>query len=180
MRHHRSWTQAGAAALIAITAVSVAAAVAVDRARRRESQARRAESTARAEASSQRDRAESNFRMARQAVEDYLTRVSESVLLKAQDRQDLRELRRQLLEDALRYYQGFIERGGAEPARCADLAEAYSKVALITEEIGSKDQALEAGELRPGARRATPRGRPPVPGGPGAPGGSSVRSGGCG
>ena len=84
--------------------------------------------------------------MARQAVEDYLTRVSESVLLKAQDRQDLRELRRQLLEDALRYYQGFIERGGAEPARCADLAEAYSKVALITEEIGSKDQALEAGE----------------------------------
>jgi serine/threonine-protein kinase len=146
MRHHRSWTRAGAAALVAVTAISVAAAVVVDRARWRESRARQAEATARAEASGQRDRAEANFRMARQAVEDYLTRVSENVLLKAQDRQDLRELRKQLLEDALRYYQRFIDQGDSAPGRRADLAEAYAKVAFITEEIGSTAEALEAVE----------------------------------
>src|SRR5262249_51945575 len=57
MRHHRSWTQAGAAALVAVAAVSIAAALVVDRARWREARARRAESAARAEASGQRDRA---------------------------------------------------------------------------------------------------------------------------
>jgi eukaryotic-like serine/threonine-protein kinase len=139
IRRHRSWTRAGAVALVAVSAVSVAAALSVDR-------ARRSESIARLEASSQRDRAEENFRMARRAVEDYLTRVSENTLLKAQDRQDLRALRKQLLEDALRYYQQFIDQRGDDPKQRADLAEAYLKVAFITDEIGSRDAALRAGE----------------------------------
>jgi eukaryotic-like serine/threonine-protein kinase len=139
IRRHRSWTRAGAVALLAVSAVSVAAALLVDR-------ARRAESIAHLEASNQRDRAEENFRTARQAVEDYLTRVSENTLLKAQDRQDLRALRKQLLEDALRYYQQFIDQRGDDPKQRADLAEAYLKVAFITDEIGSRDAALRAGE----------------------------------
>ena len=139
IRRHRSWTRAGAVALVAVSAVSVVAALAVDR-------ARRAESIARLEASNQRDKAEENFRTARRAVEDYLTRVSESTLLKAQDRQDLRALRKQLLEDALRYYQQFIDQRGDDPKQLADLAEACFKVAFINREIGSEDEALRAGE----------------------------------
>jgi len=146
MRRHRSWARAGAAALVAVTAISVAASLVVDRARRHEARARQAEAIARVEASSQRDRAEANFQMARQAVEDYLTRVSENTLLKAQDRQDLRELRKQLLEDALRYYQQFIDQRGDDAKQRADLADAYSRVAFITGEIGSQAEALRAGE----------------------------------
>jgi serine/threonine-protein kinase len=146
MRRHRTWTQAGAAALAAVTAVSLAAALVVDRARRQESKARQAEAIARSDASTQRDQAEANFQLARRAVEDYLTRVSESTLLRAQDRQDLRELRKQLLEDALRYYQKFIAQRGDDPKERAALADAYSRVAFITDEIGSQAEALEAGK----------------------------------
>src|SRR5262249_42392153 len=161
MRRHRSWTRAGAAALVAVTAVSVAAALAVDRARRREARARLAEASARADALAQRDRAEANFRMARQAVEDYLTRVSENTLLRAQDRQDLRALRQQLLEDALRYYKQFIDQRGDDPQQRADLADAYSRLAFLTGEIGSQDRALRAAEralaLAEQLRREAPR-----------------------
>jgi serine/threonine-protein kinase len=144
MRRHRSWMRAVAAALVAITAVSVLATVAVDQARRRESRARVAEGIALAQATTQRDLAEENFQMALQAVDDYLTRVSEDTLLKSQDRQDLRGLRKRLLEDALVYYQRFILQRGEDPRRRTELANAYSRVSLITAEIGSKTDALDA------------------------------------
>jgi serine/threonine-protein kinase len=146
MRHHRAWTFSAAAALIIVTIVSIAAALMVEHARQHESRARQAESIARAQASIQRDRAETNFRLAQRAVEDYLTRVSENTLLKAQDRQDLREMRKQLLEDALRYYRQFIDQRGDDPKQRADLADAYSRVSMITDEIGSQDEAVRASE----------------------------------
>ena len=59
----------------------------IEGAERRESEARK--------------EAEHNFDMAQQAVEDYLTKVSENTLLKEQDSLDIRRLRRDLLENAL-------------------------------------------------------------------------------
>jgi serine/threonine-protein kinase len=134
-RKHRAASVA-AAAILAVTAAA-AAGVAI------------LVAFSRAEIKKQRDtadanyaRAEENFQLARQAVQDYLTRVSENKLLKTQDRQDLRELRKELLEDALRFYQKFIEQRGDHPQQRAELADAYQKVADITTEIGSTTDAL--------------------------------------
>jgi serine/threonine protein kinase/tetratricopeptide (TPR) repeat protein len=87
-------------------------------------------------------RANENYRLARQAVDDYLTRVSENTLLRVQPSRDLRELRKQLLEDALKFYQSFIDQHRDDPALRRELARAYMRVAEITDAIGSRPDAL--------------------------------------
>src|SRR5262249_41116934 len=52
-----------------------------------------------------RQQAEAGFRKAREAVDEYFTGVSENTLL---DEPALAPLRRQLLEAARRYYEGFV------------------------------------------------------------------------
>jgi len=91
------------------------------------------------EALQERNRAQANFREARRAVDDSFTRVSESTLLHAPG---LQPLRKQLLEDALRYYHGFVQRLGNQAGVQAELAAALARVAKITSEIGSKEEAM--------------------------------------
>jgi serine/threonine-protein kinase len=93
------------------------------------------------EAQRQKKLAEENFHKARRAVDDSLTRISESKLLNVAG---LQPLRKELLDSALKYYQGFLEKHSDDPALQRDLATAYTRVAKITEEISSKDKALEA------------------------------------
>ena len=88
-------------------------------------------------------RAEENFRDAQQAVEDYLMRVSDETLLKQQDSSEVRQLRKSLLEDALKYYQRFLARQGNDPRLLADLAYAQSTIAGIIGEIGSMTRVGE-------------------------------------
>ncbi|MFL5241099.1 MAG: protein kinase domain-containing protein [Gemmataceae bacterium] len=87
-------------------------------------------------------RANENYRLARQAVDDYLTRVSENTLLRVQPSRDLRELRKQLLEDALKFYQSFIDQHRDDPTVQRELGRAYVRVANITDTIGSRPDAL--------------------------------------
>jgi serine/threonine protein kinase len=87
-------------------------------------------------------RAEESFRDAQQAVEDYLTRVSNDTLLKQEDSGEFRQLRKDLLEDALKYYQRFLVRRGNDPGLLADLAHARSAVAGIIGEIGSAAESV--------------------------------------
>jgi serine/threonine-protein kinase len=96
--------------------------------------------TSRDEARLQRNRAEGNFREARAAVDDSFTKISESALL---DAPGMQPLRKQLLEGALKYYRGFVSRLGDRPEARADLAAALDRVARITSEIGSKEEALD-------------------------------------
>jgi serine/threonine-protein kinase len=91
----------------------------------------------------QRDRADANFQKARQAVDDYLTRVSENKLLQS-PLPGLQPLRRELLQAALSYYQDFAEEHQDDPALTAELARAYYRVGKITAEIGSQDEARAA------------------------------------
>jgi serine/threonine-protein kinase len=144
-RKHRAASVAGGAALAVTAAAAVIVAVLVNFSRTEIKKQRDAADTNYA-------RAEENFQLAHQAVQDYLTRVSENKLLKTQDRLDLRELRKELLEDALRYYQKFIEQRGEDPQQRADLADAYEKVADITKEIGSKTDALRRAQQALGLR----------------------------
>ena len=59
--------------------------------------ARSREGAALGQARTNLERANANFQLARQAVDDYFTRVSENTLLKVQPSRDLRSLRKELL-----------------------------------------------------------------------------------
>jgi serine/threonine protein kinase/tetratricopeptide (TPR) repeat protein len=153
-RRHRAWAQAAVAALLAVAIVASVAALLVDSARRAEMVARHdatqslaAERVAKAAAAANLDQANANLRLARQAVEEYFTRVSQDTLLKRQDApnvRDLRELRKDLLDVALRYYQQFVDQHQEDSELQHELAQAYGRVGELTGEIGSKERALEA------------------------------------
>jgi eukaryotic-like serine/threonine-protein kinase len=130
LRQHRTLTYAAATALIGVTVVATAAAFLIDGGRRRETAARK--------------EAEYNFDMAQQAVDDYLTRVSENTLLKEQNSVDIRGLRRELLENALRYYKRFASQRSDDPLLRRRLATAYFRVGQITSDIGSAQDAIAA------------------------------------
>lgn len=96
-------------------------------AREAERQRVRAEQNA-AEASRQRKSAEENFRRAREAVNEYFTLVSESTLL---EQPSLEPLRKDLLDAALRYSEGFMRQHADDPELQAELAAANFRIAQI-------------------------------------------------
>jgi len=79
-------------------------------AKERESEALAATKKALNDIEAQRSRAEANFAKALAVVDDYLTKVSESQLLKVPGMQPLR---RELLASALKFYDGFSRSGPA-------------------------------------------------------------------
>jgi serine/threonine-protein kinase len=91
----------------------------------------------------QRDLAQQNFYKARQAVDQYLTAVSENRLLKS-PMPGLQPLRKELLELALAYYVDFLQQQAEDPALQADVAAAYLRVGRINSEIGTKTESLAA------------------------------------
>jgi eukaryotic-like serine/threonine-protein kinase len=130
LRQHRAWTIAAVAALVGISLAATIGVVVVDRARRREGVVRK--------------EAETNFNMALKAVDDYLTSVSENTLLQLQDSVDMRRLRQELLNTALKYYQGFVNERSQDPLLRRQLANALFRVGEITQEVESPNQAIEA------------------------------------
>jgi eukaryotic-like serine/threonine-protein kinase len=130
LRQHRAWTYAAVAALIAITLAATIGVVVLDRARRSEAVVRK--------------EAETNFNMALNAVDDYLTSVSENTLFKLQDSVDIRGLRQELLNSALKYYKGFVNQRSHDPRLRRQLADAYFRVGEITTEVESPDTAIAA------------------------------------
>ena len=86
------------------------------------------------------DRAEENFRQARGVVDRFFTRVAgQLAAIPAAD-----PIRRELLADALGYYQAFIEQAATDAAVRAELASAYFRVGEINEQLGSAEAAREA------------------------------------
>ena len=130
LRHHRAWTIAAVAALVGISLAATIGVVVVDSARRREGVVRK--------------EAETNFNMALKAVDDYLTSVSENTLLQLQDSLDIRRLRQELLNTALKYYQGFVSQRSQDPLLRRQLANAHFRVGEISQEVESPNQAILA------------------------------------
>ncbi len=89
----------------------------------------------------ERDRAERNFREARNAVDRFFTRVSEEELLNVEG---LQPVRKRLLEDALQYYQKFSRQKTDDPEVQVELAQALSRAGDITTLIGRKKAGLRA------------------------------------
>jgi tRNA A-37 threonylcarbamoyl transferase component Bud32/tetratricopeptide (TPR) repeat protein len=99
-------------------------AVLMERDRRREAEARAL--------------AETNFNVAKQAVEDYFEEVSKDALLKQQDSVAGRRLRVVLLKMPLTYYRSFLRQRQVDPKRRRDIADAQFRVGQILREIGEE------------------------------------------
>jgi tRNA A-37 threonylcarbamoyl transferase component Bud32 len=92
------------------------------------------------QALSQHALAERNFRQAREAVDSYLTQVSESDALKAQN---LEPLRRDLLRTARDFYERFVQQDPGDRQLQVELAKAHERLGVITSILESRPKAVE-------------------------------------
>jgi tetratricopeptide (TPR) repeat protein len=85
--------------------------------------------------------AEANFQKARQAVDEYFTKVSESKLLNVPG---LQPLRKELLESSRKFYQEFLKDHADDPSVRAEAAEAWYRVGFVTMDVESATEAIES------------------------------------
>jgi serine/threonine-protein kinase len=126
-RRHRPWV-AAAVALLVTSLVGLALGLWAVRAEQRRTAA-------------ERDLARANLDLAKKAVDDCFLLATEHPLLQGEN---MRRVRRLLLEKALPSYEGFQEQRQDDPAIQAGLAHNYSRLASIRGEIERKADALEA------------------------------------
>jgi tetratricopeptide (TPR) repeat protein len=88
----------------------------------------------------QRDRALSNFRQAREALDTYLTQVSDNEVLKAQN---LEPLRRELLRIARDFYERFVQQDPEDANHQVELGRAHGRLGQIISILESRTEALE-------------------------------------
>lgn len=149
-RRHRRSVEAAAAALAAITLVSVAAFVLihgakqeVERERDEVRQALAAETAAKRQAHAALAAEREAKLEARRAIDDYVKLVAED---RAFQDERLQPLRSQLLEDARRYYRQLIDQDGSEAHVRQELASAILRIGRISSAAGSRDEAIAAFE----------------------------------
>jgi serine/threonine-protein kinase len=143
-RRHRPLVAGMAGLLVAAVLALAAGTLLLGQANRRVQEQRDEAQHQRDEAQTQRDLARENFERARGAVNTFLTRFSEDRLLKNQP--GLQPLRRQLLSQALAYYQDFIKQRAEDPTLQREMAEACRRAGEITGEIGSREEAIRVFE----------------------------------
>jgi serine/threonine protein kinase len=102
--------------------------------------ASKAEAEQRQLANDEKNRAETNLRKAREAVDKMFTEVAE----KLAGQPHMEQIRRRLLEDALEFYQGFLKQKSADPEMRHETARAYLRVGNIHEYLGNDSQAEPA------------------------------------
>jgi serine/threonine protein kinase/tetratricopeptide (TPR) repeat protein len=140
-RRHKTFV-VGATALLSTAVIALSlSTILIGKEQNRTEQARQLAQENFEDAEAQRQRALESFRQARQAVDDYLTKVSESKLLNVPG---LQPLRKELLESAREYYLNFLQQRADDPSLSGELGKTYFRVGLITNDIGSKPEALSA------------------------------------
>jgi serine/threonine protein kinase/tetratricopeptide (TPR) repeat protein len=110
---------------------------ALDEAKEQRDRAREAEKRAQA----QRQEADANFQLARQAVDEYFTLVSESKLL---NEPGLQPLRKDLLEAAARFHESLVARHSDDANIRADLAAAHLRLVGVYSAYGNAEKMLSA------------------------------------
>ena len=118
-----------ALALMAGTGISIWQAVRATDAEGRANARARAEQKAHEETEEARKRAVANLQKAREAVDQMLTRVAEERVAHIPQ---MRDIRRALLEDALKFYQGFLQQQSTDPSIRAEAGMAYFRVGDIS------------------------------------------------
>ncbi|RIK77941.1 MAG: hypothetical protein DCC67_12120 [Planctomycetota bacterium] len=128
---HRRGVAIAAALLVLLSVVSATSALLVIQAQRRLA-------LALDDQRASRDRAQRMYEQARAAVDEFGGEVSSQLAALP----GAEPLRRTVLAQALRYYQGFIEQAEQDPTLEADIASAYHKAAAMTKSLGDGDEAL--------------------------------------
>jgi serine/threonine-protein kinase len=83
-----------------------------------------------------------SFRLARLAIDDYATKVSQDKRLQAHD---LEGLRKELLRLAVNYYQEFVKQHPDDVDVRRDRAQAFQRLGRLAREMGAqKEEAIEA------------------------------------
>jgi tetratricopeptide (TPR) repeat protein len=151
-RQHRTGVATGLAAafvmLVSLGLATILLSAANERERAAKEAAERSGQVAQAErdeaarqrdeANRQRDRAGERFRLARQAVDEFHTQVSQSPELKAHN---LERLRTRLLESAAQFYEKFVKDQGGDSEVRAERGRAYSRLGEIYGGTGQKEKA---------------------------------------
>jgi tetratricopeptide (TPR) repeat protein len=132
-RHHQTLVTSVAAAVLVATICLVVGLSLLAAAKRRETAAKEL-------ALANAQRAEANFRKAREVADEFFTEVSESHEL-LRGTPGTQELRKRLLERAGRYYEEFIEDHPADDTLQADLGGAHFRLAKISAETGERLRA---------------------------------------
>jgi serine/threonine protein kinase/tetratricopeptide (TPR) repeat protein len=127
-----------AAAILLVLAILTTATMLLVAANERERQATAAAEARALEAQQQRMVAASNLLRAREAVDRFHVRVTESPALKAIG---LELLRLQLLQTAQEFYEGFVRDGGNDPALGGDRGGALRQLAIVYRELGLSQSA---------------------------------------
>ncbi|MGE3819276.1 MAG: protein kinase [Isosphaeraceae bacterium] len=83
--------------------------------------------------------AQTNFALARNAVDTYLSAVTDHPKL---NEEDFFELRKELLETAVPFYTSIAERHSDDPKLQAARGHAYHRLAVIRDALGEKEAAL--------------------------------------
>jgi serine/threonine protein kinase len=135
-RRHRSFAITALLLLSVIAVGLFAATLLIAREQARTRAAYELEQQRSHEADLQRAKAHHNFLEARQAV-DAFARIAEQDM---SDDPAALNVRRELLETALSYYQNFLEHQAQDPATTADLAAAQDQIAAILEELNASEE----------------------------------------
>jgi len=92
------------------------------------------------QARQERDRAETNYLTAREAVDRVLSRLAADL----EDRPDMMQIRRSLLEDALEFHRRFLEQKGHDPELRHTVARTYMRMGDIYMKLGQHEKSVEA------------------------------------
>jgi serine/threonine protein kinase/tetratricopeptide (TPR) repeat protein len=87
----------------------------------------------------EKERADQNLARARRAVKEYLLKISDSALLKSADFQNLRK---ELLETAIPFYQDFVRQSRDDPELESERGRAYQDLSSLRRELGDQERAL--------------------------------------
>ncbi len=143
-RRHQAIVAAAGAMVLLLTGVLAIAAVVIARERdaakesaRREHLMAQVARQRQDEAERDRRRAEADFRRARDAADRIFTRMG----LGLGEAPGMERVRRSLLEDALEFYQGFLDDHGNDPTVRHEAARAASRIGAICLELGQHDRA---------------------------------------
>ena len=91
------------------------------------------------QALAQKEKAQANFRLAKDAVDKYLNAVTDNPKL---NEKDFHQLRKDLLETAVPFYRKFAEEQNGDRESEADRGRAYYRLGLVRDAMGEKVAAL--------------------------------------
>jgi serine/threonine-protein kinase len=141
-RHRTLVTSAAAAAGVALASLALSTALLLA-ANERERQAKGHAERNEQEARRQEGRASRNFGLAKQAVDQFCTKVSADKRLL---RHDLEGLRKELLQEGVTFYSQLAEVQAGDPDRHAglqaDRAKTYDRLARLTAEVAPAREAI--------------------------------------